>query len=151
MNRSFWSEEKLDHIVPSASPAGLYRIVGLIVSYWLDCIVLAAGSYCIVWIGSYRIGWISKHWRLCAGWLLAGWDGWGGWTGWDVGGMGVGRTDISTRQNRSATIGAKTGEPPLDLGMRRAMGSGGWRQLRRCCKDAEYLCRRRRIIQIECT
>ena len=121
----------------------------IILYHWMDCIILSAGSYCIVgWIGSSRIGWIRKHWILCAGWSLAGWDG---WTGWRVGGTGMGRTDISTRWNGSATMGAITGAPPLALEGRLAMGSGGCHQLRQCCKDAAYLCRRSKIIQIECT
>ena len=43
---------------------------------------------------------------------------------------------------------AGTGAPPLALEGWRAMGSGGWYQLRRCCKDAECLCRRNKIIKI---
>ena len=131
---------------------GSYHIIVWIVSYCrLDRIVQSAGSYGIGWIGSYRISWISKHWLLCAGWLLAVWDRWDRWTGWGVGGTGVGRTDVSTRRNRSATMGSGTGAPPLDLDGRRAMGSCDWHQLRRCCKDADYLCRRSKILQIECT
>ena len=64
---------------------------------------------------------------------------------------GVGRTDVSTRRNVSAAMGDGTGAQPLALEGRRAMGSGGWHQLCRGCKDAEYLCRRGKIIQIECT
>ena len=92
--------------------------------------------------------WISKHWLLRIGWLLTGWY-W--WTRWGVSGTGVGRTDVSRRQNGRATMGAGTGAPPLDLEGRRAMRSGRWYQLCQCCKDAEYLCRRSKIIQIECT
>ena len=33
---------------------------------------------------------------------------------WDVGGTGVGWTDVRTPQNGSATIGAGTGAPPLE-------------------------------------
>ena len=45
MNGSFWSDETLDHIVSSASSAGLYRIVVWIVSYRrLDRIVLAVSG-----------------------------------------------------------------------------------------------------------
>ena len=47
--------------------------------------------------------------------------------------------------------GARTGAPQLDLEGRRAVGSGGWHQLCQCCKGAEYLCRKRKIIQIDCT
>ena len=83
----------------------------------------------------------------CAGWLLPTWDG---WTGWGVGGTGVGRKNVSIRRNGSATMGAVTGAPPLALEGRRAMRSGRWHQLCRCCKDTEYLCRRSKIIQIEC-
>ena len=89
----------------------------------------------------------------CAGWLLPGWDGWYGWdgcTGWGVGGTGVGWTDVSRWRTRSATIGARTGAPQLALGRRRAMWSGSWHELCQCCKDAEYLCQRSKIIQIEC-
>ena len=42
----------------------------------------------------------------CAGWLLPTWDIWDGWIGWGVGGTGVVRTNVSTCQNRSATIGS---------------------------------------------
>ena len=48
-------------------------------------------------------------------------------------------------------MGSGTGAPPLDLEGWWAMGSGGLHQFRRCCKDAEYLCRRSKIIQIERT
>ena len=126
-----------------------YRVIGFIVSYCrLDIIVLSAGSYHIVWIGSYRIGWIRKHWLLCAVWLLARWDG---WTGWGVGRMGVGRTYISTHRNRSSTMGTGTGAPQLSLEGKRTVRSGGYHQLRQCCKDADYLCRIIKIIQIGCT
>ena len=126
-----------------------YHIIGWIVSYcWLHSIVSSYRSYSIGWIGSYPIGRIRKHWLLCAGWLLAGWDR---WTGWGVGGTGVGRKDVRNLQNGSATMGARTGAPPLALEGRWDMGSGGWHQLRWCCKDVEYLCRRSKIIQKECT
>ena len=139
MNGSFWSEVTLDHIVSSA---GLYRIVVWIVLYRrLDSIVSDG-------FGSYRIVWIRKHWILCAGWLLAGWYG---WTGWGVGGTGVGRTVVSTCRNGSATMGAGTGAPLMALEGRRAMIIGGWHQLHHCCKEADYLCQRGKIIQIECT
>ena len=48
-------------------------------------------------------------------------------------------------------MSARTGAPPLDLGRRRDVRSGSWHQLCQCCKDAEYLCQRSKIIQIECT
>ena len=131
---------------------GSYCIIIWIISYcWMDHIVSSAGSYRISWIGSYRISWIRKNWLLCAGWLLSGWDGWDGWTGWGIGGTGVGRTDVSTRRNGSSAMGSVTGVPPLALEGRRAVGSGGWHQLRRCYKDAKYLCRISKIIQIQCT
>ena len=47
--------------------------------------------------------------------------------------------------------GAITGAQPLDLEGRWATGSGGWHQLRLCCKGAEYLCQSSKIIQIGCT
>ena len=47
--------------------------------------------------------------------------------------------------------GARTGVLSLALEGRQAVGSGGWQQLRWCCKGAEYLCRIRKIIQIDCT
>ena len=131
---------------------GSYRIIGWIVSYRrLDRIVSLAGSYRIGWIGLYCIVWIRKHWLLCAVWLMVRWYKWDGWTGWGVGGTGVGRIDVSTDQNESATMGAGTGAPSLALEGRRAMGSSGWHQLRWCCKYTEYLYQRRKIIQIECT
>ena len=123
---------------------GSYCIIGWIVSYcWLDRIVSSAGSY--------RIGWIRKHWILCAGWLLDGWDRWDGWTGLGVGGTGVRRTDVSTHRNGSAVMVAGTGAPPLALEGIQAMGSGVWHQLCWCCKGAQYLCRISKIIHIECT
>ena len=66
-------------------------------------------------------------------------------------GIGVGRTEVSTRRNRSDTMVTGTGSPPLALEGQRVMGSGGWHQLRQGCKDAEYLSWRGKIIQIECT
>ena len=47
-------------------------------------------------------------------------------------------------------VGSGMGAPPLALEGRRAVGSGGWHQLRRCCKGAEYLCRSIKIIQTDC-
>ena len=91
-----------------------------------------------------------ERWQ-CAGWLLPTWDGWDGWTGWGVGVTGVGHTDVSTLRNRCTAMGAGIGAPPLPLEGRRAMRSGSWHELFRCCKDAEYLCQRRKIIQMECT
>ena len=111
---------------------GSYRIIGWIVSYCrIDYIVSLDGLYCIVLIRSYRIRWIRKHWILCAGWLLSGWDGLDGCTGWGVGGTGVGQTDVSTLRNGCVTMGAGTVAPPLAFEGRRAVGSGGWNQLRR--------------------
>ena len=121
---------------------GSYRIIDWIVSYFRLDHIVSAGLDRVVSAGSGNTGF------LWAGWLLAGWDR---WTGWGVGGAGVGRTDVSTHRNKSATMGAGTGALPLALEGRRAIGSGGWHQLRRCCKGAEYLCRRSKIIQIECT
>ena len=142
----------LERVFLVRGETGSYRIiVWIVLNCRMDRIVLSAGSYYIVWIGSYRIVWIRKHWLLCAGWLLAGWDGWGGWTGWGVGGTGVGQTEVSTRWNGSATMCARTGASPLALEGQQAMGNGGWDQLCRCCKDAEYFCWRSKIIKIECT
>ena len=64
---------------------------------------------------------------------------------------GVGQSNISNHQKGSATVGAGTGAPLLALEGRRAIRSGRWHQFRWCCKDAEYFCRRSKIIQIECT
>ena len=86
-----------------------------------------------------------------AGWLLKTRDEWNRWTWWGDGGTGVGRTNISRRRNGSSTMGAITGAPTLALEGRRAMRSGCWHQFRRCCKDEEYLCRRSKTIQIDCT
>ena len=41
--------------------------------------------------------------------------------------------------------------PPLALEERGAMRSGSWHQLCQYCKDADYSCRRSKIIQIDCT
>ena len=48
-------------------------------------------------------------------------------------------------------MGAVIGAPPLALEGRWSMGSGSWHQLSQYCKYAEYLCWRRKKIQIECT
>ena len=108
----------------------------------MDFIVLSAGSYRIGWIVSYGMDYISKHWPLCAGWFATGWIGRMDWMGrwWDIGGM-----------EGLTLAGAGTGAPPLALEGQRAVESGGWHQLHRCCKGAEYLCRRSKKIQIECT
>ena len=113
----------------------------------MDCIGLVVSDGLS---GSHRldsIGWILSVLVLgllgktcfyaLGGLLLAGWDG---WTGWDVGGMEV-----------PALAGAGTGAPPLDLQERKAVGSGGWNQLRRCCKGAKYFCQSGKIVQIDCT
>ena len=106
---------------------------------WLDRIglIVLAGSSGSYWLD--RIGWIvlvlvlvllgeNGSYKL-AGLLLAGWDG---WTKWGVDVTGVGRTDVSTNWNKSATMGAGTGAPLLDLEGWMAIGSSGWNQLRRC-------------------
>ena len=95
-------------IVLLAFLAGLYHI-GWIVS--LDRILLAGLDRNIL----YRIGWIRKHRLLYTSWLLHGWYGWDGWTVWGVVGARVRRTDVSTRRNGSANMGAGTGAPPLAL------------------------------------
>ena len=66
---------------------------------------------------------IKKHWFLFAGWLLDGWYRCYLWNGWDVGGTGVGCTNIIRRRNGSATIGIGMGAPPLDIEDRRDVGS----------------------------
>ena len=48
-------------------------------------------------------------------------------------------------------MGARIGAPSLALEGWRAMRSVSWHQLCRCCKYAEYLCQRSKIIQIDCT
>ena len=50
-----------------------------------------------------------------------------------------------------ALAGAGTGASPLDIEGRRVVGSGSWHQVRWCCKGVGYLCRRSKIIQIDCT
>ena len=67
------------------------------------------------------------------------------------GGTGVVRTDVSRRRNGSATIGARTGALSLAIEERRAVVSGGWNQLRQCCKGARYLCQSIKVIKIDCT
>ena len=57
------------------------------------------------------------------GLLLAGWDGRTGHTRWDGGGMEVPSVGL---------IGFEA--PPLDLGVRRAVGSGGCHQFHQCCR-----------------
>ena len=97
-------------------------------SYWIDRIglIVSAGSYRLD-----RIGWlvsvsvlgllVETGFYALAGLLLAGWDEWTGW--------GVGGTDVSRRRNRSTTIVARIGEPPLALEGQRVVGMGGWHQL----------------------
>ena len=125
--------------------------------------IVSAGSYrwiylymdrigCIGWIGSAELDWIIMagwgHIVLCIGWLLQGWDG---WTWWGVGGTGVRRTNVSRRRNGSATMGAGTGAPLLALEGSALCEVGSWHQFRRCCKNTDYLFRRSKKIQIECT
>ena len=63
-------------------------------------------------------------------WLVFFWlDGTDGLDGTLVGEGWYGGTEFSRRQNGSDTIGAGTGDPPLALEERRAVGSGGWHQL----------------------
>ena len=91
--------------------------------------------------GLYHIGWIvsgnTGFYVLAGYWLdeTNGMDGTLMGRGWDG----------------PALAGAGTGAPPLALEGRRAVVSGGWHQLCRCCKGAEYLCRSSKIIQIDCT
>ena len=122
----------------------------IVLAYQLDC-TISSGSYRISWILSYFLYCIRKPWLLCAGWLLTGCYRWVGWNGWGVGGTGVGWTGVSRRRNRSTTVGAVTGAPPLALEGRRDVVSGGWYQFRKCFKVADYLCRISKIIQIDCT
>ena len=115
---------------------GSYFIIVCIVSYcWLDRIVSDVLD-CIVSDGSGNT-WFYE----LAGYWLYGTDGTDGLDGALVVRVWDGRT----------LAPAGTGVPPLDLEVRRAMGSGGWHQLRWCCNDAEYLCQRSKIIQIEYT
>ena len=112
---------------------GSYHIIW-IVFYWLDCII-SAGLYCIGWIVSVNTGFYDLD-----GYWLDGTDGTYGLDGTLVEQVGDGPTLSS----------AGTGAPTLDLEGRRAVGSGGWHQLNWCYKGAEYLCRSRRIIKIDC-
>ena len=98
----------------------MYRLIGWIVLYLLDLIVLDE-YYCIIWIVSGDTRYYALTDLLLAVWYR--------WTEWDVGGTGVVWTDVSRRQKGSANIGAITGAPSLDLEGRRLVGSGGWHQL----------------------
>ena len=122
---------------------GLIVLAGSSGSYRLDHIssIVLAGSYWLDHIG-IGLGFARKNWILCAGWFDTGWMGHMEWMGrwWDGGGMEV-----------TTLAGSGTGAPPLDLEVWRTVGSGGWYQLRWCCKGAEYLCRSSKIIQIDCT
>ena len=132
--------------VSSVSLDGLYRI-GWILSY---CIV-SAGSYPIGWIGSYRI----VSYRLdqntgfyaLAGYCLDGTDGLDG----ALVGRGWGGPTLAPTRTGAPPWAPEKGSPPLDLEGWQDIGSGSWHQLCWCCKDADYLCRRSKIIQIECT
>ena len=91
----------------------LYSI-GLIILYWLGCIVLA-GLYSIDFFVAVNTGFYA----LACYWLdgtdrTNGPDGILKGRGWD----------------RPALAGARTGAPTLDLERRRATRSGGWHQLR---------------------
>ena len=112
--------------------AGLYWLIGWIILYWLDRIILA-GSYSIGWIVSGNTGFYSL-----AGYLIDGMDGLDGtlvgW-GWDG----------------PTLAGAETVAPPLTFEGRRDVGSGGWNQLRQCFKGTESFFRSSKIIQIDCT
>ena len=92
-----------------------------------------AGLYCIGWIISGNTGFYAL-----AGYWLDGTDGLDG-------------TLVGRGWDGPTLAGARTGVPPLALERRRAVGSGGWHQLRRCCKGVDYLCRSSKIIQIDCT
>ena len=91
----------------------MYWLIGWIVSYQLDRIISAG-------FVSYRLDRIRKHWFYAlAGYWLDGADGLDGklvGQGWDG----------------PTLAGAGTGAPPLALEGQRAVGSGGWHQLRRC-------------------
>ena len=111
---------------------GLYSQAALWEACWGVPFRGDAGLYRLDRIGIGFLGFSRRNWILCSGWyeeislLLYGWDG---WTGWNGGGM-----------EGPTLAGAGTGAPQLVLEGRQAAGSGGWHQLRRCCKDAEYLC-----------
>ena len=87
-------------------------------------LIVSAGYYRFYWLDriGIGIGFAIRNWILCAVWFANVWMGrwWGG------GGA-----------EGPALEGAGTGAPPLDLEGRRAVGSGGWHQLRRFCKGAE--------------
>ena len=103
----------------------------IVLAYWLDRIV-SAGSYRISWIVSGNTGF-----DVLDGYWLDGTDG-------------LDRTLVGREWDGTMLAGSGTGAPPLDLEGRRAVGSGGWNQLRWRCKGAEYLCWIRKIIQIYC-
>ena len=70
---------------------------------------------------------------------------------WMDGTDGPDGTGVGRGWDEGPTLaGAGTVAPPLALEGRRAAGSGGWHQLRRCCKGTEYLCQSSKIIQIGC-
>ena len=111
----------------------VFLVKGDTVSYLIIGFIGWIVSYCrLDRILSYRL---DQETLAFMRWLVTAWMGRMDWMGrwWD------GRT----------LAPAGTGGPPLALEGLRAMGSGRWYQLRRGCKDAEYLCQR--SIQIECT
>ena len=105
--------------------------VWIVLAYRLDSIV-SDGSYSIIWILLGKTGFYA----LAGYWLdrTNGLDGTLMGRGWD----------------RLSLAGTGTGAPPLALEGLQAVGSGGWHQLRRCCKGADNLCWSRKIIQIGC-
>ena len=112
-------------------------------SYWPDHIrwIIFAGSYRLDCIGMV-FGFAMINFLLFSGWFVTGCmvriDWMGRWR--DRGGMEV-----------PTLAGTVTGAPPLSLEGRQVVRSGGWHQLFRCFKGAEYLCCSRKIVQIDCT
>ena len=124
-------------------------------SYWIDRIswivwIVLDGSYQldhigqIVLAGLYRYrSWVCSEKMDFIRCLVCYWlDGTDGLDGKLVGRGWDGGTDVSRR---------RIGAPTLALEGRQEVGSGGWHQLPRCRKGAEYLCWSRKIIQIYCT
>ena len=118
----------------------------------MDFIGLSDRSYRIGWIVLYRLNRIVLAGLYCIGWIISGSTGFYALAGyWLDGTDGLDGMLVRRGWDGPTLAGARTGALTLDLEGRRAMGSFDWNQLRLCCKGAEYLCQRRKIIQIDCT
>ena len=100
----------------------------------LDLIGLSAGSYCIGWIVLYQLDRIVLSRLYCIGWIISGNTGFYALYGYCMDGMdrtdGLYGTLVRRGWDGPMLAGAGTGAPTLAIEGRRAVGNGGWYQLR---------------------